>query len=713
MIYNFIRRLIIIILLAARFQVASATTDPGEICITVGRMLENGHYSQRKLNDDFSRQFLDNYLLTLDGDHLLFTQSDVDSLTSKYGAALCDDVLLGNSAPAFDIFNLYQQRFEDRLEKIETLLKHNFTFKDNRFIEINRQKSDWAKNEEEADERCNSRLESEFLQEKLTDHPIDTPFNILKRRYNLYQSNLHKQTHEDILKIFLTTLALTFDPHSEYLSRSDLDNFNINISMSLVGIGAEMKTSGEAKIVNVIPGGPAHRDGRLKVGDRITAVAQGDSSYVNVVGLTANQIAEMIRGKKGTVVSLEIIPSHALDPSVREHIKLVRDEVKLKESEASAAIIESGSGSELKRIGWITLPIFYTEMDHAGLENPRSASKDVSKLLILLQQKKVDGVIFDLRGNSGGSLDEAIKLTGLFVPNECDPKPVVQIKDSNASITVSDAADIPCVYDGPLVILTNRVSASSSEIFASALQDYGRAIIVGDQRTFGKGTVQSIIKLGAFIPSLNKDSNEAGALKITTQKIYRLTGKSTQVVGVIPDIYLPSIYDRDSIGESALSNPIPYDEIKFIAFKKTERTTQLVEELKTRSAARVAHNTEFSNTTDDLKRIRTKIFENKVSLNEELRRAEIAEEKTFEAKKIAGKNNKITIPFQQVDQVTFDNSGNIVDLKIQNKDTEKIPLSPVIDEALKLDYPICFESLNVISDLIELSHDKKRLKAGE
>ena len=397
---------------------ATASTDepdPGQICISVGRLLEQGHYSKHKLDDTISKRFLLNYLDTLDFNHLFFTQKDVDTFMSKYESSLGDDILLGNPDPAFDIYSVYKKRVEDRVAKVKQIIGGNFDFTKDESIQLNRQKAPWPKDEADADKLWYLRIKGELLQEKLADHPIDPPVKTVARRYNQLLLNLHEQTKEDVIRDFLTTLAQTYDPHSEYLSKSDLENFSINMRLSLVGIGAVLNSEdGYAKIAELVPGGPADHDGRLKVGDRISAVSQGDGPFVDCVGMKLDKVVDMIRGKKGTTVRLQVIPGRGADPSQRKVINIVRDEIKLTEQAAKADLIEeeNPNGGTPIRIGWITLPSFYADMEHSDEAGAKSTTTDVLALLNRLKQENISGLVMDLRRNGGGSLDEAVKLTG-------------------------------------------------------------------------------------------------------------------------------------------------------------------------------------------------------------------------------------------------------------------------------------------------------------
>lgn len=741
-----------------RGPVCAAEPDSGQIAISVGRLLEQAHYTRRKLDDDLSKQFLKNYLEQLDYNHLFFTQKDVDAFEAKFGAALKDDIMLGNVNPAFEIWDVYAKRVESRVAKVKELLKQNFDFNTDRTVELNRQKAPWPKDDAEADQLWQDRIEGEFLQEKLNDHSADvaansekkpgktdkgdktdktdktakgdksdksdeapkneSPSKVVNHRYDQLQRTIHEQTHEDIVKTFLSVLAQTYDPHSEYLSKEDLDTFNIQMRLSLVGIGAELRSEeGYAKVTNLVPGGPAQKDGRLKVSDRISAVAQGDKDFVDVIDMKLDKVVEMIRGKKGTVVRLKVLPAHSSDAKI---IDLVRDEVKLKDKAASAEIIErEDAHGQVRRLGWIRLPSFYADMEHSGLKNARSTTRDVLTLLNRLKQENITGLVIDLRNNGGGSLEEAVNLTGLFI--NAKKGPVVQAKDSNGNPHVSRMhttkdPDTAFSYDGPMVVLTNRLSASASEIFAAALQDYGRAVIIGDESTFGKGTVQTMLEIGRFIPFLGGDSDEAGALKLTIQKFYRIAGGSTQLRGVTSDLRLPSLYDLPDIGESALKGPMPYDVVDPVPFDKVADHPLFLDELRHRSAARVEADREFRYVTEDLNLVKEKRAENKISLNEKARRAELAAEKAKREKRIA-ERAKHKQPDQKVFKITLDNvdKPELQQVKFDVKKSDDSAANPDDDSWMDDESqgkepaidPVRNESLNILNDLIDLSRAPK------
>src|SRR6266705_666752 len=592
-----------VLLTAAIAAPPAAATSKETIAMSVGRLLEEGHYTRQKLNEEVSRKFLQTYLELLDFSHLFFTQQDVDALNAKYGNSMAGDVLLGTLKPAYDIYALYTKRVDDRVAKIKELLKQPIDFKSNATVELSRQKSSWPKDEAEADQLWGGRIANELLQEHLSEHPIEPAPQLVARRYDRLARNVHEQDKDEQVKLFLDALAQTYDPHSEYLSKADMKNFSINMGLSLVGIGAMLRTEdGYAELERLVPGVPAQVDGRLKVGDRITAVAQGSAEFVDVREMRLDKVVEMIRGKKGTHVRLLAIPSDATDPSRRKNVELVRDEIKLKDQEARAdIIIRKDDNGEPVKLGWLTLPSFYADMDR----HSKSTTRDVLALLKRLKKENIGGLVVDLRKNGGGSLEEALSLTGLFLKSG----PIVQTRDYNGYIRISSDPDNGIAYTGPLVVLISRQSASASEIFAAALQDYGRALIVGDKNTFGKGTVQTILEIGRFTSLLGSRSDEDGALKLTIQKFYRVAGGSTQLHGVTSDIVLPSLSDLPEFGEGALKNALPYDEVPRAKFTKwSDSSHQLfADELKRRSEARVQANPEFRYVMEDMERLRQRL----------------------------------------------------------------------------------------------------------
>ena len=694
------------------------------IAMSVGRLLEEGHYTRQKLNEEISKKFLRSYLELLDFSHLFFTQQDVDALNTKYGNSIAGDVLLGTLKPAYEIYALYTKRVDDRVAKIKEMLKQPIDFKSNATVELSRQKAPWPKDEAEADQLWRGRITNELLQEHLSEHPIEPAPQLVARRYDRLARNVHEQDKDEQIKLFLDALAQAYDPHSEYLSKADMKNFSINMGLSLVGIGAMLRSEdGYAKIESLVPGGPAQLDGRLKVGDRITAVAQGQADYVDVREMRLDKVVEMIRGKKGTRVRLLAIPSDATDPSRRKNVELVRDEIKLKDQEARADIIikKDENGDPIK-LGWLTLPSFYADMDR----HQKSTTRDVLALLKRLKKENIAGLVIDLRRNGGGSLEEALSLTGLFLKSG----PIVQTKDYNGSIRISSDPDPGIAYSGPLIILTSRQSASASEIFAAALQDYGRAVIVGDKNTFGKGTVQTILPIGRFASLLGSHSDEDGALKLTIQKFYRVAGGSTQLHGVASDIVLPSLSDLPEFGEGALKNALAYDEVTKAKYTKwSDNHSLFVDQLRGRSEERVKNDPELHYVMEDIDRLRHKMDENRITLNEDARKKELQDDKLrkeMRSKERLARNQEEP----RIYRVTLDtvDKPNLQLIMYPGKlaEAKKNGVSPKVDPEAASDAdsdlisgggqgdskeptidPERDETLNILTDLVDLSRGPK------
>ena len=652
----------------------------GEIASTVARMLESAHYSRQRLNDEVepgvtqADKALARYLELLDYNRLFFTQKDIDEFTGKYGDRLQNDIMLSDLSAAYAIYDRFMERVRTRVGKVQKLLEKDFQFDSDRTAELNRDDSPWPADEAAADKIWEARVEAELLQAIVAERTLEeeakkkskeeekeaatvdnngglpkrTPKETVQRRYERMLKSLEEETREDQASTFLSALAQSYDPHSEYMSQRALDNFNIQMGLSLVGIGAELRSEdGYAKIQRLVPGGPAERGGELKVNDRIVAVAQGEGEFEDVLDMKLDKVVERIRGKKGTTVRLQVLPASSLDPSKREVITIVRDEVKLKDEEAKAQVIDAtGEDGETSRIGLITLPSFYANMGRGG--SPKSTTRDVTALLNRLKREGIEGLIIDLRRDSGGSLEEAVRLTGLFIPKG----PIVQAKDTNGGINEMKDPDPGVLWDGPLIVLMNRLSASASEIFAAALQDYGRAIVVGDEKSFGKGTVQTLLEVDRFMP-LFAQSRNAGAVKLTIQKFYRVKGGSTQLRGVASDIVLPSLTDQPDVGEGALKNPLAYDEVPARSFRPTGDVHGVLPGLRAASEARVAENPEFAYVVEDRERLAQRLEENTVTLNKAERLAEIEEDKARREKRLAERKERDQPRFAAL-EVTLD-----------------------------------------------------------
>ncbi len=616
--------------------IVSGPRDP-DIARLTARILERQHFSQMPFDKTVSSKFLDRYLDALDNQRLHFLQSDIDAF-NVYRDQL-DELTVGkgDTSPANLIFLRFRQRMEERVAFVQEMLpKQSFEFKTDDKILINRKDQPWAKDFTEAKKLWLERLRYEILQEKLNKEKPEETVKIISRRYNRILRSIEELDSDDVLQIYLTALTHVYDPHSDYFGKAQLENFSIGMKLSLFGIGAVLSSEdGYCKVKELMPEGPAAKSKKLKPEDRIIAVAQGTNTPVDAVDMKLNKVVDMIRGAKGTEVRLTVIPADAPDPSVRKIVTLIRDEIKLEDQQAKARLIEmpDDKGKPI-RLGYIDLPSFYSDFDAPSKASAdrKSTTTDVSKLVKKLKQEKVSGIILDLRRNGGGSLEEAINLTGLFIKSGT----VVQVKDPDGGIIRDNDTDPSVLYDGPLMVLTSRFSASASEILAGALQDYGRALVVGDKSTHGKGTVQSLIQLSPYlrqfegVPKVNP-----GAIKVTIRKFYRANGESTQLKGVTPDLVLPSVNNVLEVGESSLENPLPWDTIPSADFEKLNLVSPFLSDLKTRMEKRVAASREYDFVREDIDKYKKSQEEKAVSLNEAKRRKEKkeAEERSKARKK--------------------------------------------------------------------------------
>jgi carboxyl-terminal processing protease len=583
---------------------AAEFTKPqaGRINAIVGRLLEKYHYRQTRLDDNISEIFLKNYLNALDYNHLIFSQADQEEFQGRYGKALDDLTLNQDASPAFKIFDRYLQRLGERHQLVEKLLEDKYDFTSDESVLPNRNKAPWPKDDAEAKELWRLRIKYELLQGKLSKEKPEETLKTISRRYARLEKTMKEFDSEEIMQLYLSSLTRAYDPHTDYMSPTESANFKINyVNLSLSGIGAQLEwDDGYTKIKSLVPGGPAEFSKQLKPNDKIVAVAQGPAEPVDVVEMRLNKVVSMIRGKRGTEVRLTIIPANSPDGSAKKVVTIIRDEIKLTEQYAKGKVVEETDvDGHTHRLGLVTLPNFY-----------ENCSGHVEKIISRLKKENVDGMILDLRRNGGGILDEAIKLTGLFIKKG----PVVQVKDHAKQIQVLADDDSKVVYDGPLVVLVSRLSASASEITAAALQDYGRALIVGDQATHGKGTVQTILALERF---LNAESvPQPGELKVTISKFYRVAGGTTQKQGLTPDIVLPSLYDHLELGEANLDNALEADSIKPAEYAHLDRVQPYLPSLQRDSKERVSHDRDFSYLEEDIRDVIKHRADKNISLNE-------------------------------------------------------------------------------------------------
>jgi carboxyl-terminal processing protease len=644
-------------------QTASAVglkpgTNDAYIAFWTAKLLERYHYLQHPFDGEISSRFLDRYTRDLDFQRMHFLQSDLADFEGYRHRLNLLTLGRGDTSPAFVIFALFLKRLEQHVDYTTNLLKtEEFTFDTDERVALNRRDLPFPKDLDEARHLWRDRLRAEYLQEKLNGKTHEQIVDALTRRYSRTLKTFREWDSDNVIEAYLAALTHVYDPHSDYMGKSRADDFAISMNLSLFGIGAVLVSDdGYCKIRELVPGGPAAKSKAIKPGDRIVAVAQSNEPPVDVVEMPLSKAVQLIRGPKGTEVRLTVIPADAASQSVQKTVTLIRDEIKLEDKAAKARIIEtSASGGGRLRLGVIDLPSFYgnTEFLVGGKEKPHSsaasASADVAKLLNKLEQEGVSGVILDLRNNGGGVLEEAVKVTGLFIKNG----PVVQVRDPDGSVAVDGDKDASIAYDGPLVVLTSRFSASASEIVAGALQDYGRALIVGDASTHGKGTVQSLTSLKPFLRrSSVTATNDPGELKLTIRKFYRASGLSTQLKGVTPDIVLPSVDNVAEVGESSLENPLPWDTIDSAKFEHLNRVEPYLAELRQRELERVAVEKDFDYVREDVELAKRYLVDKTVSLNEKQRLKEKAEtearEKAREKERLSRKP-----PDQEVYELTL------------------------------------------------------------
>jgi len=527
---------------------------------TVVFLLENFHYAQKFINQSQAEKVLEGFMEDLDYNHVFFLKQDREEMVSKYASRLERSLRRGDLDAAYDIYQRYEERFLSRIDWVLERLAGEFDFEGEAEYVVDREEFPWLESVEIADELWEKRIKYEMLFDILNDEEKTDAIETINKRYERLKKNLLDLESSDIQEIFLTTLTQMFDPHSTFLSSDTLEDFSISMSLSLVGIGAILvQDEGYCTIRELIPGGPAELDGRMRAGDKIVLVAQEGEEPIDVIDMGLRKIVKMIRGEKATTVFLTVIPSDAADPSSREMIDIVRDEVKITASRASANVFQLPINEEEELpIGVIQLPSFYGDLSIEDGGTPTSTTKDVAELIGKLQEEDIRGLILDLRNNGGGLLTEAIDLTGLFIKTG----PVVQVRNSRGFIRRDWDRNEDITYGGPLIVLVSRYSASASEIVAGALQYYDRALIVGDKSTHGKGTVQAVFEIDKLASPSFFNDKPTGAAKLTIQKFYLPNGKSTQNKGVISDIALPSINEFLEIGEADLDHSMLWDEIK-------------------------------------------------------------------------------------------------------------------------------------------------------
>ncbi|WHI47098.1 carboxy terminal-processing peptidase [Microbulbifer sp. EKSA008] len=571
--------------------------------------LEMLHYNKIKIGDEMSENLWNEYIDALDPTKSYFLASDIDEFRA-WEAEMDDQLRAGDVTAGFSIYNRFRLRMGDRLDNILSQLEKGlpaYDFSREETLELDREESQWPNSISAADELWRKRLKSSILNLRLTGKTDEEIQDLLVRRYKGQKKRLEQQKSDDVFELYMNSLTRLYDPHSNYLSPRSLENFNMSMSLSLEGIGAVLQADEEyTKVARLVHGGPADRTGKIKPNDKIVGVGQDkEGEMVDVVGWRLDDVVDLIRGKAGTYVRLETIPTGG--DGTHKTILIKRSKVKLEDQAAKKAVFEFSDGSKSYKIGVINLPTFYIDFDAYRRRDPnyKSTTRDVARLLSELKEEKVDGIILDLRNNGGGSLQEATMLTDLFI----DQGPVVQIRHANEQISRHNRSRSRAMYRGPLMVLINRLSASASEIFAGAIQDYNRGLVVGNQ-SFGKGTVQTMAPL------------KEGQLKITQSKFYRVSGDSTQHAGVKPDIDMPQLIDAENVGESAYDTALPWDRIHAVPHAKYFNLKMLIPNLITKHNKRTETDPDFVFLRDQFKFDAERADKKYVSLNESTRENE-------------------------------------------------------------------------------------------
>jgi len=598
------------------------------ISSNVSKLIEELHYSLPRLDNSLSSAILDRYLDMLDGNRMYFTAADVASF-NRLRYELDDRTRTGDLQPVFDIFNLFRKRAGERVETAIALLATEPDYTLDETYEWDRSELPWPATDEEMNELWRKTVKSDGLRLILTGKTWAEAAEILEERYERSYRRITQLTSDDVFETYMNAVAHNMDPHSSYLSPRQSEEYRIQMSLSYDGIGASLQLEDDyVKVINIIPGGPAAIDGQLKQEDRITAVGEGTGEPVDVIGWRLDDVVQKIRGPGGTRVRLQVLPAGAAPGSPEKIIELVRDKVKLEEQAAKKELLEIPFGGKNYRIGVITVPSFYQDFAarSKGEEDYTSTSRDVARLIEEFRAEGgIDGLVMDLRANGGGHLSEATELSGLFI----ERGPIVQLREGRGTIQQLDDPSPSAVYTGPLGVLVDRYSASASEIFAAAIQDYDRGVIIG-QQTFGKGSVQNLFPLDRLMRGTDN-----GQLTLTIGKYYRVTGDSTQHRGVIPDIELPSMVDTATVGESTRDTALPWDRIQPARFRAQGSLDSTVAQLRAHQQSRASSDPEWSYLLSDIAAVKEIAAQKSVSLNLEAR---IAENERLEQGRLAREN---------------------------------------------------------------------------
>ncbi|WP_373186667.1 carboxy terminal-processing peptidase [Halopseudomonas sp.] len=693
---NFLRNTCFVALLATGFAALAAehpasldldslqpTREQMIASLQTVELLRLQHYNKLSLDDELSSEIFDNYVKLLDPQRSLFTAADV-AVFEKYRHSLDDFLPAGDLSVGFAMYKRQMDRLDQRLTYAQGLIDElaSLDFASEQSILIDREEAEWPTDDAALVALWRKQIKDEVLRMKLAGRDLETIQEMLGKRYKGQQLRLTQTSSEDIFQGYLNAFTQVYDPHTQYMSPEVAENFDINMSLSLQGIGAVLQSDEEyTKITRLVPAGPAAKSQQLAPADRIIGVAQGDGEMIDVVGWRLGEVVKLIRGPKGSDVRLEVIPASnpPTDLSTRT-VALVREEIKLEDQAAKSKVLEFGDGQDAQRIGVIEVPNFYIDFKayRRGDEDYKSTTRDVRRLLSELQEKQVDGIVLDLRNNGGGSLQEATELTGLFI----DQGPTVLVRDTRGEVQVLDDPETGVTYTGPMAVLVNRLSASASEIFAGAMQDYGRALVIGEP-TFGKGTVQTIQPLNH------------GELKLTLAKFYRVSGQSTQHRGVVPDINYPSLLESTDIGESNLPGALPWDTIPPARYDANGSLAPFIEQLATRHKLRAAIDPEFAYTLARLDLNRTIEERKYLPLNEAKRREQ---QEAFDESLLLLENKRRTARGEKP----------LAELESDDPLAEITPAMGGVDEDEMEDDPFLTETGKILIDLLELEQQLAR-----
>ena len=728
-------------IIAASCTACAQRADLNEVGRHMAIMLQNSHFARLPYNAELGRKFLEDYLTDLDSGRLYFTQGDVDGFMAKYADRLHTLLLQGASVePAKEIYQTFQERVKARVAQTEQLLKEDgaFDFGAKESVMRSRKTAPWPKDEEESAELWRLQIKEAVLSEVLRRELLTKmaeeqgkpdpgkddrdPREKVALRYKRFLASVNDVDDEDIANYFFSAVAAAYDPHTDYMSFREMNRFKDGMKNELVGIGALLaaEEDGATKIMGIVVGGPADREGTLKLNDRVVGVDSlntGKSEdMVDIMFMKIDKVVDYIRGEQGTEVRLKVEPAGG-PPGETRMVVIKREKVELKDEQAVGQLIEMKSAEGVaRRLGVITLPSFYADFD----KGETSSSAEVERILQRLIEEKIDGLLLDLRGNGGGSLEEVRRMTGFFI----DRGPVVQVKNTLGQVQVKEAENRKPLYEGPMVVLTDKSSASASEILAGALQDFNRAVIVGESSTFGKGTVQQPMDIGRMLPLFAANRERAGYLKVTIQKFYRPSGSTTQLEGVVPDVVLPSLMDALDVGEAYLENALPHDRIRPAAdFKPADVKGLFLPRLRELSVKRMKACQDFGYIIEDVTRTKKRIEENEVSLNKAAREAELADadkqqkERNVERRERFAKveaEDKKTMKFYKLsldsvesgaDLVVYDPSAEDGDyMRLAKDETAELDTTPKWPTGLD---PIKREALFVLKDLVDLTENAR------